>query len=51
MEQISFTCSENENYNLNIYYENNLYECEINKENFDSDFVEIDMFESVVQEG
>lgn len=51
MEQISFTCSENENYDLNIYYENNLYECEINKENFDSDFVEIDMFESVVQEG
>lgn len=38
-------------YKLSIYYESSLYECIVSSENFNSDFVEIDMLESVIQEG
>ncbi len=38
-------------YKLSIYYESSLYECIVSSENFNSDFVETDMLESVIQEG
>lgn len=38
-------------YKLSIYYESSLYECIVSSDNFNSDFVETDMLESVIQEG